>query len=48
MKKQVNFFKWLLVFAGVISLPFLLRKKKKKKEELKKNIRYDNSDYLQS
>lgn len=46
MKKKLNFLSWILVLAGVISLPFLIRKKKNKSEEIKNNIRYDNSDYI--
>lgn len=46
MKKRLNFLNWILVLAGVISLPFFLRKKNKKTEEQKNNIRYDNSDYI--
>ncbi|MDA0987028.1 MAG: hypothetical protein O3A55_05450 [Bacteroidetes bacterium] len=48
MKKKLNFFKIILMLAGVFSIPFLIRKKKKVSDELKKNIRYDNSDYLES
>ena len=46
MSSFLNIVKWTAVIAGVIAIPFLIRKKMDDIERTSENIRYDINDYI--
>ena len=46
MKNLLNIVKWTAIVAGVIAIPFIIKKQLEATERESVNIRYDISDYI--
>jgi hypothetical protein len=46
MKAMLNIVKWLAIIAGVITIPFLVKKHADDLEQRALDVRYDTADYI--
>ncbi|MEI7907578.1 MAG: hypothetical protein WCI84_09520 [Bacteroidota bacterium] len=46
MKQLLKVVKWTAIIAGVVAIPFLIKKKMNESERNSENVRYDTNDYI--
>lgn len=46
MKAMLNIVKWSAIIAGVITIPFLIKKHSEELEQRAYDVRYDTADYI--